>query len=200
MSDWRIKKWHNGCADCGREFEEEEAFYSFLLLEAEAFGREDRCVACFEKGGARSGSSIFWKTRRPPEGKRRLALDFEVVEQLFMALRDREEERLQELAYLLSLLLLRKKRLKLVRVSRDEAGEAMVLRRPRRTEALSVRVFDLPEERAGVLRDELARIFEGAEISELLAGPPDPEPPAEPLEEEQHREVESHEPEETPAS
>jgi hypothetical protein len=94
--------------------------------------------------------------------------DFEALEGLFLALEGREEPALRELRYLLALLLMRKKRVKLVRTARRDDGEAMLLRRPRRTEELVVYVFDLPPERAQVLRDKLRAIFEGAEVAELL--------------------------------
>ena len=176
MSDWKIRKRKDGCSLCTHEFEEEEVFYSLLSIDPETIGREDRCVACFDPGELQEDvqGAIYWRTRRPSEGKRRLAVDFDVVEQLFFALAEHEKERILELRYLMSLLLLRKKRLKLVRVVRDEEGEAMVCRRPRRTEAIPVRVFDLSEERSLQLRQELARIFEGADVEDLLAAPASP--------------------------
>ena len=207
MSDWKIRKRRNACVRCDREFEEEEVFYSVLLLDGASLGREDRCAECFDAREAEGDAprTIYWRTRRPPEGKRRVSVDFDVVEQVFFALADHEEERILELRYLMSLLLLRKKRLKLARVKRDEDGEAMVLRRPRRTEAIEVRVFDLSEERSQVLRLELTRIFEGADVEDLLSGPapvPDPtdQPPGEDEGEDEEGEgVESHAPEEEPA-
>jgi len=176
MSDWKIRKRKDGCSLCTHEFEEEEVFYSLLSIDPETIGREDRCVACFDQGGLQEAGqgAIYWRTRRPPEGKRRLAVDFDVVEQLFFALAEHEKERILELRYLMSLLLLRKKRLKLVRVLREGGVESMVLRRPRRTEAIAVRVFDLSEERSLQLRQELARIFEGADVEDLLTAPAPP--------------------------
>ncbi|MAB81200.1 MAG: hypothetical protein CMJ89_17785 [Planctomycetes bacterium] len=181
MSDWKFRKRKNGCVRCEREFEEEEVFYSCLLIEGVTIGREDRCVKCFvpEEVERDERHSIYWRTRCPVDGKRRLAVDFDVVEQLFLALAEHTEERILELRYLMSLLLLRKKRLKLVRVTRNESEEAMVLRRPRRTEAIEVRVFDLSEDRSLQLREELTRIFEGAEVEDLLAAPAEiPEAPS----------------------
>jgi len=185
MSDWKIRKRKDGCVRCEREFEEEEAFYSCLLIESVSIAREDRCIKCFDPTEVQEDvkNTIFWRTHRPPQGKRRLAVDFDVVEQIFFALADHDKERILELRYLMSLLLLRKKRLKIMRVVRNDDGEAMVLRRPRRTEAIEVRVFDLSEERSLQLREELTRIFEGADVEDLLAAPapppPAPEPPGE---------------------
>jgi len=165
-SDWKIRQKEEGCAACKRPFEAGEEHFSILLVGPEALGREDRCVACFE--AAEEAPGIFWRTRRRDAG-RRLAVDFESIERLFLALEGRSEERLAELRYLLALLLIRKKRLKLVRVLRREGAEFLVLRRPRRDEQLHARVFDLTPERARELRDDLERIVEGAGAEDLLA-------------------------------
>jgi len=166
--DWKIQGRTPGCARCERPFEDGEAHFSLLLVGEESFGREDRCVACFEAGEAPAEDAVFWRTRRRVQAKRGLAVDFESVEHLFLALEGRTEPRLAELRYLLSLLLMRKKRVKLVRVRRDADGEWMIVRRPRRDESLRVKVFELTAERAGELRAELERIFEGAGAEDLV--------------------------------
>lgn len=167
-TDWKIREKEEGCAACKRPFGAGEEHFSILVVGADALGREDRCVACFE--AAEETPGIFWRTRRQAAG-RRLTVDFESIERLFLALEGRSEERLEELRYLLALLLVRKKRLKLVRVLRREQGEFLALRRPRRGgEELEARVFDLTPERARELRDDLERIVEGAGAEDLLAG------------------------------
>lgn len=173
MADWKTPKKEAGCGGCARPFEDGEAHFSILLLGPESLSREDRCRACFEGGDSLHEDLVFWRTRRRIAAKRGLAVDFDSVERLFLALEGREEERLAELRFLLSLLLMRKKRLKLVRLKRleGEGGEWMVLRRPRREESLLVRVFDLAPERAQALRDELERIFEGAGSEDLMELP-----------------------------
>jgi hypothetical protein len=178
MGDWKIKRKEDGCVRCERAFEEDERHFSILLFDAETLGREDRCVPCFEGDEELPTDLVFWKTQRRARSRHGISVDFDSVERLFLALDGRPEERLIELRYLLSLLLMRKKRLRLVRVKRLEGGgEWMVLRRPRRTEALEVQVFDLTPERAGELRAELARIVEGAggeDLDAILEAAPAP--------------------------
>jgi hypothetical protein len=177
MADWKIHSKNENCTRCERPFEEEEVLYSLLRFSEEGLSREDRCGECFrEEAEGDPDAPIWWRTRRRIESGRRFAVDFEAVEGLFGALEGREEERLRELRYLLSLLLMRKRRLKLVRVRRLADGEVMVVRRPRRKEALEVEVFDLTAERAGELRGQLEGLFEGAPLEEVLKAPA---PPAE---------------------
>lgn len=168
-TDWKIKKRDETCSRCEQDFDEGQGLFSVLRVEPESFGREDQCAPCFQTDDTRSPDTVFWRTRYRPKAKRGLALDFESILRLFLALDGREEDRLRELRYLLALLLMRKKRLKLVRVKRADSGEWMVLRRPRHSEVMDVAVFDLTPERAAELRVELEQIFEGAGSEDLLA-------------------------------
>lgn len=171
MSDWRIQRKEACCATCERSFETGEVHFSILELGADAVRRADACGACFGRRVPTEGE-IFWRTRRRDE-RRGLVVDFEAVEGLFLALEGREEERLCELRYLLCLLLMRKRRVKLVRVARGPEGEVMIVGRPRRQEELRVQVFDLSPERATALRADLEGLFEGAGLEAASAEGPD---------------------------
>ena len=169
MSDWRIRRREERCERCERAFLEGESIFSLLFVEDGRLRREDACPACFE-GRTGGGELVFWRTRHRQGRTRALTVDFEAIEELFLALASREEERLLELRYLLALLLLRKKRLKLTGMRRNEGKSAMVLARPRREEELLVAVFELAPERIEALREELGRIFDGEGTEDLLAG------------------------------
>lgn len=173
MADWLIHRREPRCARCATAFEEGTAFFSLLFLDGDRLRREDRCQGCFEE--PRSGPDLlFWRTRHVSDRRARFAVDFEAIEELFLSLEGRSEGRLPELRYLLSLLLLRKKRLKLAGVRRGPEGETLCVRRPRRQEEFLVPVFELDSERAVSLKAELARVFEGAGI-EALAAPAAPD-------------------------
>lgn len=176
MSDWRIQRREPRCAKCEREFAEGEAIFSLLFFTADRLHREDRCPACFDPAAPAAdgveterAELLFWRTRHHADQRARFAVDFESIEELFLALEGRREGRLQELRYLLALLLLRKKRLKLVGLRRGPEGETFCLRRPRRQEEFEVQVFELDTERALALKAELARVFEGAGVEALVA-------------------------------
>ena len=173
MSDWRIRRENEVCTSCERAFEPGEALFSVLILDEEGLGRRDLCQACFEAEApseAEGPTRIYWRTRRRTDEKRGLAVDFDAVEGLFHALDGRDEERLRELRYLLCLLLMRKRRVKLLRVARSDEAELLIVRRPRREEELRVEVFDLTPEKAEELRGQLEAIFEGSDLE--LAAPP----------------------------
>jgi hypothetical protein len=170
MREWKIHRRDERCARCERVFGEGEHHFSALLFGPDGFAREDRCAACFEDVRDGAEALVYWRTEHRARERRGLAIDFDSIERLFLALVARvapAEARLAELQYLLSLLLLRKKRLKLVRVVRSEAGERLVVRPARRTEELEVPVFDLTPARAEELRRDLERVFDGELATEL---------------------------------
>lgn len=193
MADWKIARKEGACRACGRSFDEGEAHLSLLVLRGDEPAREDLCQRCFE-GRATQGTPgelagavgeqvasadqaedvelWWWRTRWRSEKKRGLALNLEAIEGLFLALEKRAAEgegaTLSELRYILCLVLMRKRRLKIVRIVRDRQGEAMVVRRPRRKESLRVAVHDFTPERTEELRGKLVRLFDGDEAD--LAG------------------------------
>ncbi|MFN0007375.1 MAG: hypothetical protein ACKVXR_05655 [Planctomycetota bacterium] len=182
MAEWKFARRRDRCNTCGSPFEEGTRHVSALSLASEELSREDLCLACWEKS-ARAGEIFFWYTRMCAE-RRGLRLDLPMLEALFHRLEGRTEEGMIELRYVLCLLLMRKKRLKLVRITRDPA-ETMSVRRPRRDELLPVLVRDLTAERIEELRGELAEIFDGAEAAPAGSeggGLPEELPPPRPRE------------------
>ena len=159
MSDWKIRRLRGECAKCERAFETDgERLLTQVRFVDEELVREDFHPECWEEP---SDAIYWWATRREVQGKKTLALDFELIERLFFQLEERSEDKIRELRYLLCLMLMRKRRLKLVRVQRGPEGEAMLLRRPRRKEECRVFVYDFDPERLDVLRGELATLLDG---------------------------------------
>ena len=176
MSEWAIDKRAGHCSACERAFEDDEAHSSLLHAADERLARADLCDAC-RSDERLAGALFWWRTRhRGAGGGPRL--DLEAVEALFGSLAARGERNLAELRYLLALILLRKRRLKVVRVARRHEGrdgEFFIVRRPRRKDELVVEVFDLDSERIGALRADLAAIFEGGDLGDVRVGEAGPE-------------------------
>lgn len=163
MTDWTFRRRQATCQACAKLFEEGERHASALAIVGEAIAREDVCTGCWI---ARAGRDelFHWFTRHR-EGKRGLQLDLGTLEALFVRLEGRAESRVREMRYLLALLLLRKRRIKVDRILRDPDGEAMLVHRPRRKESFRVFVFDFTAERMQALRADLVLLLEGAEPS-----------------------------------
>ena len=159
MSDWKIRRLRGECAKCERAFETDgERLLTQVCFVDEELVREDYHPECWEEP---SDAIYWWATRLEVKGKSTLALDFELIERLFFQLEERREDKIRELRYLLCLMLMRKRRLKLVKVQRGGDGEAMLVRRPRRKEEWRVFVYDFEPERLELLRGELATLLDG---------------------------------------
>jgi hypothetical protein len=165
MTDWKIAKRESACSTCEREFAEGELHFSSLVLRTELVAREDSCVECWRARPASGGveAILWWRTRRRSDRRRGVALNLEALEALFVQLDGRSEIALRELRYVLCLILMRKRRLKIERIYRDGNGEGMVVRRPRREERFDVAVFDFSADRIDELRTRLRDVFEGVE-------------------------------------
>jgi hypothetical protein len=162
MAEWKITTRTPECSACKRTFPEGERHVSALSLQGEELSRIDSCEACFRPEAGRE-DLFYWFTRTRLGRRRGLEFDLPTLEQLFLRLEGRSEKRIREVRYVLCLILMRKRRLKLQRVERGPEGEAMVVRRPRRDEGWRVFVFDFGPERLEELHQELLAVFEGAD-------------------------------------
>ena len=111
---------------------------------------------------------FWWSTRHQEDTHKTVAMDMDALQRLFLELQGREERNLAELRYVLCLLLMRKKRVKLERILRDDDGESFIVRRPRSEERYTVAVFDFTPERMAQIREHLQAIFDGVEGDEAL--------------------------------
>ena len=180
MTDWKIAKRQSACSTCEREFAEGELHFSSLVLRTELVAREDTCVECWRARPPSGGveSILWWRARQRADRRRGVALNLEALEALFVQLDGRSETALRELRYVLCLILMRKRRLKMERIYRDGNGEGMVVRRPRRDEHFDVAVFDFSADRIDELRTRLRDSFEGVESDSLAPAKPSGDAPA----------------------
>ncbi|MDF1729449.1 MAG: hypothetical protein P1U53_17035 [Sulfitobacter sp.] len=112
---------------------------------------------------------FWWTTHHQAKPQKTLQMDMDALQRLFLELTDREETNLRELRYVLCLLLMRKKRVKLERILRDDSGESFIVRRPKLDERYTVEVFDFTPERMAEVREHLQAIFDGVDGDESLA-------------------------------
>ncbi len=112
---------------------------------------------------------FWWTTRHQAVAQKTVAMDMDALQRLFLELQGREDRTLRELRYVLCLLLMRKKRVKLERILREESGESFIVRRPKSEERYTVEVFDFNPERMAEIREHLQAIFDGVDGDEALA-------------------------------
>ena len=133
--------------------------------EANSLGlvRQDYSIEAWESGSRPSGLFSWWRTTvSPPGGKRRLLVDDEALLDLFDRLAEDDDERRKAFRWVLGLILVRKKLLRLEGTRPTEEGTFFMLRRRGSDPELPpIQLLDpdLSEDDARAIADELGEIM-----------------------------------------
>ncbi|GBD36761.1 hypothetical protein HRbin36_01889 [bacterium HR36] len=129
-AQYRIQESTRRCARTGRELQPGEVCYSVLYERDGQLVREDYSVEAWQ--GPPAGAFCFWRARVPPvERKPRIVYSDDTLWDCFLQLADRQEPQLLQMRYVLALLLIRRKRLRLLAVDWRDGTELLRLRCPR---------------------------------------------------------------------
>ena len=159
--DFEVERCTRHCAVSGRELAEGEEFFSVLAREGAELKRRD--YACDAWPGPPEGAVGWWKSRMPRKetNKHRLAPS-EVMLELFLQLANDPTK--QDIRYVLTLLMIRRRILRLEETSTNQAGqEVMALFCPRDESNHEVVAVMPTSSRIEEIQQELARL--------LFAGP-----------------------------
>jgi len=169
---WKIGRRGTSCAGCSKPFEEGEEHFSTVSFLGEGIAREDACAACFG-GTPPAEDAFFWKTRFAADRARRAKVDLESLLEAFLRLRG--DEKRGPLRYLVALVLLRKRVLRMRRLERGAAGkpDRLLVGVGRKGEVHEVIVPDLPAARIEALREGLRELM-GLPGPPAGRGEPDP--------------------------
>ncbi|MBI3819612.1 MAG: hypothetical protein HY286_13035 [Planctomycetes bacterium] len=189
---WKIVRRGRQCSACARTFENGSLVFSTLgIVEFEvlsgvssgsvsssdddgpSFLRLDRCGVCYQKR-TRGSEDITWRTLHE-EAPKKPRLDLISLTEVFKQLLASKEQRFHELKFLVSLLMLRHRRLKVVRTCTEEDRDYLIMSFPRSKETFRIEVAELPKEKLESLRVQLMAIFDGNELLAMeaaaVAGP-----------------------------
>jgi hypothetical protein len=173
--------------ECSKVFEPGDALFSALYLKDNLFVRRDRCPECWapRKGGAEFS---YWRTvvpepEDPAKKKRRIdaMLDPQVLFDVFREMTDDPDPRKRRFRFVLSLMLVRRKKLRFVSIAKrkmaDGQQDCLVLKQKGRGARLTFDVVDvkLSEEEAVAAQQEVGQLLvmggvgEASEIDSALA-------------------------------
>lgn len=155
---WKIHKTAGQCGGCQRALSDGEAHFSLLRLEGENLLREDRCLACWQ-GFAAPADAIFWKTTHFVSPQKKKQIDFEALREIFLQLCEKKEPARAALHYLVTLLLVRKKILKIRELKRSEGQDSMIVGFSRSKESFEIPVPDFDPAKLEELKNELKALF-----------------------------------------
>jgi hypothetical protein len=162
--EFDVQKSTRTCAATGREIAAGETYYSVLVREGADVRRLDYAEQSWP--GPPENSLGWWKSTMPDRdgaGKKKLAPS-EVLLELFRELGDAPDR--SDLRYVLTLLLIRRRLLRLEETVRDEtsapgttAGETMTLYCPRDEQTYHVAVVEPDERRVEEIQTYLAQLL-----------------------------------------
>ena len=111
MADWEIKKTLGQCYGTGNEFEVGQEYFSTLVETDEGFERRDFSVDYWEQ--AKPSVYCFWKTKMPdPQQKKQIFVDDEMLMTFFERLAEETDQDKVNFRFVLTLILMRKRKLK----------------------------------------------------------------------------------------
>lgn len=122
QQQWDVQPPQGCCAVTGRTIEQGEEFYTVLLEEGESFRRADYSLEAWT--GPPDGAFCHFKTRLPAKEKRKkLLVNDEVLISFFSRLGDETEPIRVQFRFVIALMLMRKRLLRYVKSTVEEAAE-----------------------------------------------------------------------------
>jgi hypothetical protein len=157
MIDYEVQRCTRHCAETGRELQPGEVFYSTLRSEGSQVVRHDYSAEAWH--GPPEGVLGWWKSHMPERHAKKLHLaPNDVMLELLESLEDQAEQ--QDMRYVLSLLLIRRRVVRLEATETDPAGrEISVLYCPRRETTYRVSTVTPSAERTAQIQEELSRLL-----------------------------------------
>jgi hypothetical protein len=155
--DYEIQRSTRCCAVTERKLEPGEEFYSVLVAEGAEMVRRDYSVEAWE--GPPEGVIGWWKSRMPDASAKRMHwAPNDVMLEFFEQLESQPEK--QDMRYVLALLLVRRRVMRLEEPEQDERGrEVMVAYCPRRETTYRIPAAPPDRSRAEQIQEELARLL-----------------------------------------
>ena len=161
--DFRIGRRGGVCGACAQALapgaSASSALYSVPAAGEDAFERKDFCAACFDDPAKRGEPFSWWTAVVPTPEVKKAVFDTGVAKEFLVRLLREDAPERASLRYLLVLLLLRKKIVKVTDQFVKDGVEVMVLAVPPDEAVFEVPCLEIDEAEATKLRDELGRLF-----------------------------------------
>jgi hypothetical protein len=156
MLDFQVQRFSRRCTRTDRELRPGEVYYSVLVAEGADVVRYDFCEAAWE--GPPPGALGFWRARVPDaHGHQFHFAPHDVMLQYFARLADDPTK--VDVCYIVALLLLRRRVVRLEETERVGDREFMVLVSPRTDQEYRIATVDVSPRRAQEIQEELAALL-----------------------------------------
>ena len=155
--DFEVQRCTRQCAASGRQLQPGETFYSMLVVEGAEVVRQDYSAEAWE--GPPSKTLGWWKSQMPePDARKIHWAPNDVMLHLLDEMESQPE--LADMRYVLTLLLVRRRVLRLEETEEDENGQQwLVVYSHKKETTTKVRVATPTPERITAIQDELAKLL-----------------------------------------
>lgn len=127
MAEWEINNSDGVCFGTGKKIENGQDYFAALVEIADGFERRDFCSDYWQQ--QKPNVYCYWKTRRPEAGtKKQIFVDDEMLMAFFDRLANETEQEKLNFRFVLTLILMRKRRLKYDSSKTDNGTELWRLR------------------------------------------------------------------------
>jgi hypothetical protein len=159
MIDYQLQAPTRRCSVTGRELRPGEKYVAALLDEGGKFVRRDFAPEAW--AGPPANAIGHWAGRVPAAGEsaKRPPIDDEMLAECFHRLDGADDPGRVQFRYVVALLLMRRKRFKFEDVTKDAAGETLLLRDTRTGDRYAVADPGLTDEAMAAVQDEVFRVL-----------------------------------------
>jgi hypothetical protein len=155
--DYELQRFSRHCAQSGRELAPGEWYFTALVSEGFALKRQDFAAEAWT--GPPPECVAWWKAQIPDrQSARKRWAPNDVMLEFFDELADQPER--QDMRYVLALLLVRRRVLRVEEEHKEQGGETVSLYCPRRDATYTVAAVTPTPERAEQIQQELARLLQ----------------------------------------
>jgi hypothetical protein len=156
--EWKLPGGSAQCSACSTELLPGDSVTSAIRLGDGGPERSDLCASCGEAVGPQA-DLFYWRRSLPDSSQRRPIVDYAMLREIFTRLLARRDEPYQRLAYLVALVLIRKRHLRLVAFEARGGAEVMLVRRGAGFPTVEVPAPFLGPEDMLEVREQLTRLM-----------------------------------------
>jgi len=159
MADWEIKKTLGQCAGTGEEFAVGNEYFAALVTTEEGFERRDFSVEYWQEN--KPEVYCFWKTKMAdPEHKKKVFIDDEMLISFFERLGEETDKEKINFRFVLTLVLMRKRKLKYLSDAIRDGEEIWHLRVAGENREVTVVNPHLSEDQIESLSEQMGQIMQ----------------------------------------
>lgn len=174
ITEWNIQSRGHGCELCGRTFADKEPYHTLLFDEKSDFRRSDVCVACwqgkFQDARSQTGFLSCWQGvyEAPPPVTE--AIQKDTAETLLRKLIEQNDPQHAPAAYILAVMLERKRILKVKEQVMREGQRIFIYEQPKTGDVFTIADPDLRLDQLELVQRDVAALLEHG------LNPPAPQP------------------------